>query len=258
MKLKKNGDTLVNRRTVLLGLAGTVALERALAAQTSTQPQSAPCTPQTAHDKQLLTDFGWLARYKDANTKLGPPAPGENRVVFMGDSITEIWHLDQSFPGKPYINRGISGQTTPQMLVRFRQDVIDLQPKVAVLLGGTNDLAGNTGPMTPEQTQGNIESMAELATASGIHIVLCSIPPAAKFPWRPAVQPAQTILDINAWIRAYAARKDHPYVDYHSALKDSENGFPLTISLDGVHPKPSGFAIMAPLAEKAIEQALAQ
>lgn len=252
----------MNRRTVLLGIAGTaaagtVALEQALAAQ-SAQPQSTPCAAPTAHDKQLLTDFGFLARYRDANIKLGPPAPGENRVVFMGDSITEIWHLDRSFPGKPYVNRGISGQTTPQMLVRFRQDVIDLKPKAVVLLGGTNDIAGNTGPMTPEQTQDNIESMAELATASGIPIVLCSIPPSVKFPWNPAIQPAQTILSINAWIRAYAARKGHPYVDYHSALKDSENGFPLTISLDGVHPKPSGFAIMAPLAEKGIEQALAQ
>jgi acyl-CoA thioesterase I len=254
MESEKNGDKLVNRRTVLLGLAGTAALQQTLAAQS----QSTPCPTPTAHDKQLLTDFGYLAHYKDANAKLGPPAPGENRVVFMGDSITEIWHLDQSFPGKPYVNRGISGQTTPQMLVRFRQDVIDLKPRVVILLGGTNDVAGNTGPMTPEQTQGDIESMAELASASGIRPVLCSIPPSVKFPWAPTLQPAQTILSINAWIRAYAARKGYPYVDYHSALKDSENGFPLTISLDGVHPKPSGFAIMAPLAEKGIEQALAQ
>lgn len=252
----KNGDKLVNRRIVLLGLAGTAALQRSLIAQTAAQPQSTPCAAPTAHDRQLLTDFGFLARYRDANAKLGPPAPGENRVVFMGDSITEIWHLDRSFPGKPYVNRGISGQTTPQMLVRFRQDVIDLKPKAVVLLGGTNDIAGNTGPMTPEQTQGNIESMAELATASGIPIVLCSILPSVKFPWAPAIQPAPIILGINAWIRAYAARKGHPYVDYHSALKDSENGFPLTISLDGVHPKPSGFAIMAPLVQAGITKAL--
>lgn len=254
----------MNRRTVLLGLAkttvasaaaaGTVASEQLLAAQS----KSAGCVPMNAHDRQLLTDFGYLAHFRDANAKLGPPAPGENRVVFMGDSITEIWHLDKSFPGKPYINRGISGQTTPQMLVRFRQDVIDLKPKVVIILGGTNDVAGNTGPMTPEQTQGDIESMAELATASGIRPVLCSITPSVKFPWNPSVHPAQTILSINAWIHAYAARKGYPYVDYHSALKDSENGFPLTISIDGVHPKPSGFAIMAPLAEKGIEQALRQ
>ncbi len=127
--------------------------------------------------------------------KLGPAATGEDRVVFMGDSITEGWKLDVSFPGKPYINRGISGQTSPQMLVRFRQDVVDLQPKVVVLLAGTNDIAGNTGPMTLEQTEGNIASMAELATANGIRVVLCSVLPAFDFPWSPGLEPAPKIAD---------------------------------------------------------------
>jgi acyl-CoA thioesterase I len=226
--------------------------------------QSAPASQtadgyRNAREKQLLTDFGWLERFREDNVKLGAPAPGEKRVVFMGDSITQIWHLDQSFPGKPYINRGISGQTTPQMLVRFRQDVIDLHPKVVILLAGTNDIAGNTGLMTVEQTEGNIESMAELATASGIRVALCSIPPSTKFSWRPEVgDPSQKIIAINAWIRSYAASKGYPYVDYHSAMKDAENGLPASLSKDGVHPLPAGYAIMAPLAEAAIRQALAK
>ena len=212
----------------------------------------------TARDKQLLTDFGWLARFRDANAKLPAPAPGENRAVFMGDSITEGWHFDQFFPGKPYINRGISGQTTPQMLVRFRQDVIDLHPKVVVILAGTNDIAGNTGPMTPEQTQGNIQSMAELAAASGIRVILCSIPPSSRFSWAPSVRPADTIIAINAWIKAYAASKGFQYVDYHSAMKDAENGLPPELSKDGVHPLPAGYAIMTPLVEAAIAKTLAR
>ena len=150
----------------------------------------------TAHDKQLLTDFGWLAKYKEADLKLAAPAPDENRVVFMGDSITEGWHFegpDGSFAGKPYINRGISGQTSPQMLVRFRQDVIELQPKVVVILAGTNDLAGNTGPMTLEQTEDNLASMADMATANHIRVVLCSVLPAYDFPWHPGLEPAPKI-----------------------------------------------------------------
>src|SRR5579871_565223 len=137
--------------------------------------------PLSQRDLDLLTDFANLARFRDSNAALAPPAAGENRVVFMGDSITQGWHLDQSFPGKPYVNRGISGQTSPQMLVRFRQDVIDLKPKVVIILAGTNDVAGNTGPMTPEQTEDNLSSMADLAAANGIRVVLCSILPAYDF-----------------------------------------------------------------------------
>jgi len=211
-----------------------------------------------AHDQQLLTDFGWLARFKEANLKLPPPAAGENRVVFMGDSITEGWHLDESFPGKPYINRGISGQTSPQMLVRFRQDVIDLKPKVVVILAGTNDIAGNTGPMTLEQTENNLASMADLAAANHIKVVLCSVTPAFDFPWQRGLEPAPKIDTLNAWIKKYAAEKGYVYVDYHSALKDAEDGLPPALSKDGVHPLPAGYAIMAPLAEAGIAKALAQ
>ena len=210
----------------------------------------------TAHDKQLLTDFGWLARFHDADEKLGPPAAGEDRVVFMGDSITEGWPLAESFPGKPYINRGISGQTSPQMLVRFRQDVIDLRPSVVVILAGTNDIAGNTGPMTIEQTEENIESMADLATQNHIKVVLCSVLPAYDFPWSPGLEPAPKIDRVNGWMKEYAASKGYVYVDYHSAMKDQRDGLPANLSKDGVHPNAAGHAIMAPLAEMGIEKAL--
>jgi lysophospholipase L1-like esterase len=211
------------------------------------------------HDEQIRHDFGWLARFKEADLALTPPAQGENRVVFMGDSITEGWHFtgaDGFFNGKPYINRGISGQTSPQMLVRFRQDVIALQPKVVVILAGTNDLAGNTGPMTLEQTEDNLASMADLAAANHIKVVLCSVLPSYDFPWKQGLEPAPKILQINAWIKAYAEQKGYIYVDYHSAMKDARNGLPAALSKDGVHPLPAGYAVMTPLVEAGIAQAL--
>ena len=240
--------------------AGKVVETKAAAAQMT--PAAAQHHPDNEywrkHDEQLLTDFAWLARFKDEDTKLGPPAAGENRVVFMGDSITEGWHLTDSFPGKPYLNRGISGQTTPQMLVRFRQDVIDLQPKVVVILAGTNDIAGNTGPETLEQIEENLASMADLAHANGIRVVLCSILPAFDYPWQPGLTPAPKIDMINAWLRGYAMAKGYVYVDYHAALKDERDGLPANLSKDGVHPLAAGYAVMAPLVEAGIEKALAQ
>ena len=214
-----------------------------------------------AHDNQLLNDFGWLARFKEADLALGPPAAGEKRVVFMGDSITQGWMIEGAegyFPGKPYINRGISGQTTPQMLVRFRQDVIGLRPKVVVILAGINDIAGNTGPETLEQIEDNLTSMAELATANHIRVVLCSVMPAFDFPWRPGLTPAEKVVALNAWIKGYALEKGYVYVDYHSAMKDERDGLPATLSKDGVHPLPAGYAMMTPLVEAGIEKALAQ
>jgi lysophospholipase L1-like esterase len=233
-----------------------VAPAPATTATPSGHPQDAYWT---AHDKQMLTDFPWLAKFKEDDLKLGPPADGENRVVFMGDSITEGWHFDgpNGFAGKPYINRGISGQTTPQMVLRFRQDVIDLQPKVVVILAGTNDLAGNTGPMTLEQTEENLASMADLATANHIKVVLCSVTPAVDFPWKPGLTPAPKVVALNAWIKDYAADKGYVYVDYHSAMKDQRDGLPATLSHDGVHPLPAGYAIMQPLVEAGIARALA-
>ena len=247
---------------------GNLPESKAPAATKNGPPVPPPAAAQTSpsghpdneywrkHDQQLLTDFANLAKYKEANAKLGPPSPGENRVVFMGDSITEGWHIDESFPGKPYVNRGISGQTTPQMVLRFRPDVIALQPKVVVILAGTNDIAGNTGPETPAQIEDNIASMADLATANHIRVVLCSILPAFDYPWQPGLTPAPKIIALNTWIKNYAGSKGYVYVDYHTAVKDERDGLPAALSKDGVHPLPPGYSVMAPLAEAGIEKAL--
>jgi lysophospholipase L1-like esterase len=208
------------------------------------------------HDAQLLVDFGGLDRFREANVALPTPKPGENRIVFMGDSITEDWHLEKSFPGKPYINRGISGQTSPQMLVRFRQDVVDLKPKVVLILAGTNDIMENTGPMTTEQSGAMIASMSDLATTNNIQVVLCSVLPSSEFAWSPALKPAPKIVELNAWIKNYAVEKGYVYVDYYSAMTDDRGGLPPALSDDGVHPISAGFAIMAPLAEAGIHEAL--
>ena len=208
-------------------------------APTKVAPAPAPAPAidwKAKYEQQLKEDWPWLGKFREADASLPPPAPDENRVVFMGDSITEGWHLDVSFPGKPYINRGISGQTTPQMLVRFRQDVIALQPKVVIILAGTNDIAGNTGPETLEQIEDNLASMADLATANHIRVVLCSITPAFDYPWKPGLTPAPKIDKVNAWLRGYALAKGYVYVDYHSAMKDNEDGLPPSLSQDGVHP----------------------
>jgi lysophospholipase L1-like esterase len=249
------GSAVLLAPSLLSAQASTPAAQTAQPA-----PAAAPKHPDDdywrKHNEQLLNDFGWLAKFRDADAQLPPPAPGENRAVFMGDSITEGWHLDVSFPGKPYINRGISGQTSPQMLLRFRQDVIDLKPKVVVILAGTNDVAGNTGPMTPAQSEENIASMADLASANRIRVVLCSVLPAIDFRWSPGLQPAPKIDALNEWIKAYAAEKGYVYVDYHSAMKDEHDGLPANLSPDGVHPNPAGYAIMAPLVEAGIAKAL--
>ena len=249
---------------LLLVLGSMVAMPIALAQATGTAAPTVKPAPHTGdywtkHDHQLLVDFGDLERYKAADAALGAPAPGVKRVVFMGDSITDAWKIegpDGSFPGKPYVNRGISGETTPQMLVRFRQDVIDPGASAVVILAGTNDLAGNTGPLTLEQTEENLASMADLASANGINVVLCSILPAFDYPWSPGLEPAPKIATLNEWIKSYAARKGYIYVDYYSAMKDDRGGLPPALSKDGVHPLPAGYAIMAPLVEAGIEQAL--
>ncbi len=224
------------------------------------KPAAAPVSDwQKAHEEQLKVDWPWLAKFKEANLALAPPAEGENRVVFMGDSITEGWHFtgpQGSFLNKPYINRGISGQTTPQMVLRMRQDVIALKPKVVVILAGTNDIAGNTGPMTLEQTEDNLASMADLAAANHIRVVLCSVLPAFDYPWKPGLMPAPKILAINKWMKAFAEEKGHVYVDYHTAMKDERDGLPAILSKDGVHPLPAGYAVMTPLVEAGIAKAL--
>ncbi|HEX6069523.1 MAG TPA: SGNH/GDSL hydrolase family protein [Longimicrobiaceae bacterium] len=211
-----------------------------------------------AEQERLLNDWPNLARYREANAQLGPPAPGEKRVVFMGNSITQGWAplFEKQFPGKPYVGRGIGGQTTPQMLVRFRQDVIALQPAAVVILAGTNDIAGNTGPSTLEMIQDNLASMAELAKANGIEVVLASILPASDYRWRPGLDPGPKIVAVNRWIKEYAERNGMVYLDFHSAMVDDELGLPPHLARDGVHPTEEGYRIMAGLAEQAIAKAL--
>jgi len=212
---------------------------------------------RTAEDER--NDWPNLQRYAMANAQLPPPVPNEDRVVFMGNSIFDFWaqHFATTFPGKPYIGRGISGQTTPQMLIRFRQDVIALKPRVVVILAGTNDIAGNTGPSTLEMIEGNLASMAEVAKANGIRVVMASVLPAYVYPWRPSVEhPAQTIVALNAWMKDYASRNGFVYLDYHSAMADERMGMKKDLSDDGVHPNQAGYAVMAPLTEAAIREAL--
>jgi lysophospholipase L1-like esterase len=203
-------------------------------------------------------DWPNLAKYREANAQLSPPARGENRVVFYGNSITEGWaqYFPTMFPGKPYIGRGISGQTTPQMLVRFRQDVVALKPKVVVILAGTNDIAGNTGPSTLEMIEDNLASMTEIAKANGIRVVLSSVLPVYDYAWRPGLEPAPKIVALNKWMKAYAARMGEVYLDYHSAMADARQGMRADLSNDGVHPTEAGYRVMAPLAEAAIVEAL--
>jgi len=201
-------------------------------------------------------DYGQLGRYRDANEKLGAPAAGEKRVVFFGDSITDIWHLDQYFPGKPYINRGIGGQTTPQMLVRFRQDVIDLHPKVVVILAGTNDISGNTGPIRDEDIEANYKSFYELARANGVRIVFSSILPVHNYTDKAKDFFAQRPMSLNEWLKKYCAENKIVYLDYFPALADDKGLLKKELADDGLHPNDAGFKIMAPLAEAAIAKAM--
>jgi lysophospholipase L1-like esterase len=215
---------------------------------------------QIARMKAQLADWPDLGRYRAENAALPPAAAGEQRVVFYGDSITDGWgrraETGTFFPGKPYVNRGISGQTTPQMVVRFRQDVIDLHPAAVLILAGTNDVAGNTGPMTPEMTEDNFRSMADLAHANGIKVILASITPAFDYPWRRGLEPAPKIRALNAWLKDYCEQHGYTYLDYYTSLTDSEGGMKPGISFDGVHPNEKGYAIMAPLAQAAIDKTL--
>jgi lysophospholipase L1-like esterase len=209
----------------------------------------------------LRDDFGELAHYRDANAALPMPAPGENRAVFFGDSITDLWKLDEYFPGKPYVNRGIGGQTTPQMLIRFRQDVIEIHPKAVVILAGTNDIAGNTGPMRLEDIEANYASMAELAHANHIRVVFSSVLPVHNYTPQSqnlfAQRSPEKILELNRWLKSYVdAHPDCFYLDYFSAMVDDKGLLKRDLADDGLHPNPGGYKIMAPLAEAAIHSAV--
>ena len=251
----------------ILGFAPALSLfSLALFAQ-----QTAPSIPSTgfagldqyraSRIAVFTDDYGQLARYREANAKLGPPSASENRVVFFGDSITDIWKLENYFPGKPYVNRGIGGQTTPQMLVRLRQDVIDLHPKVVVILAGTNDIAGNTGLMRNEDIEANYASFAELARASGIRVVFSSILPVHNYTDRSkdffAQRPMTRVLELNKWLKNYCEKNNILYLDYFSAVVDDKGLLKKDLADDGLHPNDAGYKIMAPLAEAAIQKAMA-
>lgn len=203
-------------------------------------------------------DWPYLNRFHDENLELGLPKEGEKRVVFMGNSITEGWKdfSPEFFAGRPYICRGISGQTTPQMLVRFRADVIELEPKVVVILAGINDIAGNTGPASLEMIENNIASMADLANSHDIQVILSSVLPAYDFPWNPGVFPSEKIILLNQWLKNYASSNNYAYIDYYSAMVDENKALKADLSYDGVHPNKAGYNAMELLAEIQIKKAL--
>jgi lysophospholipase L1-like esterase len=217
--------------------------------------------------EKTLDDWAEVGRYREANAGVRPPAKDEKRVVFLGDSITEGWlnpKFGEFFPGKPYIGRGISGQTTPQMLIRFRPDVIALEPRVVVILAGTNDIAGNTGPITLGEIEGNLASMSELAHAHHINVVLSSVMPVKDLETSESKKiqtvrrPPEKILQLNEWIKKYAAEHGDVYLDYFAAMADEKGFLKSDLTYDGLHPNAAGYDVMAPLAEGAIQQALAK
>jgi lysophospholipase L1-like esterase len=254
-------------RALLIGGMGWGAVagaQTATAPAQATAPAVAAAAAPPSVEQQLATaqkklaDWAQLGYYRARDAALAPAAAGEQRVVFYGDSITELWGRSwkASFGDKPYVDRGISGQTSAQMVVRFHQDVVDLHPAVVVILAGTNDIAENTGPMTPEATLDDFRAMLEMARANGIKVVVGSIPPAIDFPWRKGLEPAPKIRTMNEQLQAWCAIQGVVWVDYYSALADENGAMKPGLSLDGVHPTPAGFALMTPLAEAGIAKAL--
>lgn len=237
----------------------------AATAPLATCPEMATALTALMRNDARLSDWPALGRYREANRNLPAPAAADRRVVFMGDSITDAWQQPRFggfFPGQPYVDRGISGQTTPQMLVRFRRDVIDLKPKAVVILAGTNDIAGNTGPMSNEEIQANLASMSQLAHANNIKVILASVTPVSAYhtPPRAAPQtstrPMARIQAMNEWMKTYAAANGDTYLDYFSAMADQTGMMRAELTEDDLHPNAKGYAVMGPLAEAAIEKAL--
>jgi lysophospholipase L1-like esterase len=229
---------------------------------TAQRPQPTPEQIEArrkVEDERLRNDWAGLRRYREANAELAPP-PGVPRVVFMGDSITDAWprRSEAFFQNNGYVGRGISGQTTPQMLVRFQQDVVALRPAVVVINAGTNDIAGNTGPSTIDMITDNLRAMAQLAEAAGIKVVLASITPAYDYPWRPGLAPAPKVAAVNQWMKGYCEGHGCVYADYHSAMSDEKGEMKEGLSADGIHPNEAGYTIMARIILPAIREALGQ
>ncbi len=244
---------------IILSILSLFLISLISTAQETKQTQDSVMIKRKAKMENIFhNDWANLERYRAYNIKIGLPKAGEKRVVFMGNSITEGWLNvnPEFFAGKPYIDRGISGQTTPQMLIRFKPDVVNLKPEVVIINAGVNDIAGNTGPSTLEMIEDNISSMAEIARANGIKVIIASVLPAYEFPWNPGQKPAEKIIALNDWLKNYASKNNFIYLDYFSAMADERKGLPLKYSADGVHPNIEGYKIMGPLAEKAIALAL--
>lgn len=242
---------------IMFIISGTLILQaqNTEPAQKKTQAQNAA---QTKEDERIKNDWANLSRFREENQKESSTQSAKKRVVFMGNSITEGWGniMPDFFSANSYLNRGISGQTTPQMLIRFRPDVVNLKPAVVVILAGINDIAGNTGPSTQEMIENNISSMVDLAKANGIRVVLSSVLPAFDFPWHKGMKPADKVVKLNQWIKQYAGTHGCIYLDYFTPMADERNGLKSEYTEDGVHPNPKGYEVMVPLVQKAIEQAL--
>lgn len=256
----------MNRLTLVIVLVAT-SVATALAQPTPTPTPTPAPNPDKARADRLqarLTDFPTLARYREANMKLGPPAKGEDRVVFFGDSITDGWKLDKEFPGKPYVNRGISGQSTYHMLLRFRPDVIDLKPKVVVILAGTNDISSTTEQYKLETIKSNLLSMVDLAHANDVRVVLASVIPVSDYNKdssgnpiiRTVLRPPGMVNALNTWIKDLCTKRGLVYLDYFTAMADDKGLLKTEISKDGLHPNEKGYAIMKPLAVAAIKTAI--
>ena len=272
----------MRKRSYFLFVAGALAVCGSANAQLSDEfnlPRANCCLVNTAKSlAEQLQDWNQLGRYHDANLELKKLPGDAKRVIFLGDSITDNWKLEESFPDKPYVNRGISGQTTPQMLVRMYPDVIDLKPAAMILLAGINDVSRNTGPSTAEMIEDNIMAMTELAQHHGIKVILCSLLPISDYPFLrkqsggsqflplpglriPVMQmtaehPPTDILKLNAWIRDYAGRVNAIYADYFAALVDGKGWLKDSYSIDGLHPNAEGYTVMAPIAAAAIQKAI--
>ncbi len=250
----------MQKSLLLTALLLTSALSFGQALQMIPPDTPENCAARSKLMEKWLRDFSQLGRYRQADSEMPAPGPGEKRVVFYGDSITDGWKLAEWFPGKPYVNRGISAQTTTNMLVRFRQDVIALQPKVVVILAGTNDIAGNTGPMTLDEIEGNFASMVELARVHGIKMILSSVLPVNNYTPRSlrffAERPPAKILELNEWLKSYAKKNNLIYLDYFPAMVDEKGLLKRGLTEDGLHPNDAGYKIMANLAESAIQTAL--